>query len=106
MPESHGDENGPDKAFKTLSGQRVDRLYTPEHTSDLDYQRDLGEPGEFPFTRGAYPTMYRERLWTRRQIAGFGTAQATNQRYRFLLETRPVGSQHRFRPPNLDRLRL
>ena len=101
MPESHGDGNGPDKVFKTLSGQSVHRLYTPEHIADLDYQRDLGKPGEFPFTRGAYPTMYRERLWTRRQIAGFGTAQATNQRYRFLLEHGQSGLSTDFDHPTL-----
>ena len=71
---------------RTLSGLEVKELYTKQDIEGLDYERDLGEPGSYPFTRGPYPNMYRGRLWTRRQIAGFGTAQATNQRYRFLLE--------------------
>jgi methylmalonyl-CoA mutase, N-terminal domain len=71
--------------YQTVSGTSIERLYTPEDVKDLDYQQDLGMPGAYPFTRGVYPTMYRGRLWTRRQIAGFGTAKSTNQRYKFLL---------------------
>jgi methylmalonyl-CoA mutase, N-terminal domain len=71
--------------FKTLSGLPTDRLYTPEHIDDVDYVRDLGFPGEYPFTRGIQPTMYRGRPWTIRQYAGFGTPQATNERFKFLL---------------------
>jgi len=65
-----------------------DGVYTPAHLSQLefDYARDLGQPGEFPFTRGIYPTMYRGRLWTMRQYAGFATARETNQRFRYMLE--------------------
>jgi len=79
------------KSFKTLSDIEVKRLYTPEDIKDLDYERDLGEPGQFPFTRGAYHNMYRGRLWTMRQFAGFGTAEQTNKRYKFLLEHGQTG---------------
>src|ERR671922_666064 len=71
--------------FETLSGLPTDSLYTPEHVRDLDYERDLGFPGEYPFTRGIQPTMYRGRAWTIRQYAGFGTPEATNERFKFLL---------------------
>jgi methylmalonyl-CoA mutase N-terminal domain/subunit len=67
-------------------GAPVERLYTPADVSDLDYLRDLGFPGEFPFTRGVQPTGYRGRLWTMRQYAGFGSAAETNKRFRYLLE--------------------
>jgi methylmalonyl-CoA mutase N-terminal domain/subunit len=77
-------------AFDTASGIPLERLYSPDDTA-LDYSRDLGYPGEFPFTRGIYPTMYRGRLWTMRQYAGFGTAEETNQRYRYLLEHGQTG---------------
>lgn len=70
--------------FTTNSGIPVDRLYTPADVQ-VDYLNDLGFPGEFPFTRGVQPTMYRGRLWTMRQYAGFGTAEDTNQRYKYLL---------------------
>lgn len=79
------------KSFRTLSDIEVKRLYTPEDVKDLDYERDLGEPGQFPFTRGAYHNMYRGRLWTMRQFAGFGTAEQTNKRYKFLLEHGQTG---------------
>jgi methylmalonyl-CoA mutase N-terminal domain/subunit len=77
--------------FRTLSGLPVERLYTPEHLADLDYRRDLGFPGEYPFTRGVQPTMYRGRLWTMRQYAGYATAEESNRRYRYLLEQGQTG---------------
>jgi methylmalonyl-CoA mutase N-terminal domain/subunit len=77
--------------FQTPSGIPIERLYTPDHISDLDYERDLGYPGEFPFTRGVQPTMYRGRLWTMRQYAGFGTAEESNRRYRYLLSQGQTG---------------
>ena len=76
--------------FRTASGFKVDRIYTPEDV-DVDYESKLGFPGVYPFTRGVYPTMYRGRLWTMRQYAGFGTAEETNQRYRYLLEQGQTG---------------
>jgi methylmalonyl-CoA mutase N-terminal domain/subunit len=78
-------------AFHTPGGIPLQRLYTPEHTAGLDYLRDLGFPGEYPYTRGVYPTMYRGRLWTMRQYAGFGTAEESNRRFRFLLEQGQTG---------------
>ena len=72
--------------FTTESGIPVKRLYTPLDLPDTDYNRDLGYPGEYPYTRGVYPTMYRGRLWTMRNYAGFGTAEDTNKRFRYLLE--------------------
>ncbi len=67
------------------------RLYTPLDTENLDYERDLGFPGEYPYTRGVQPTMYRGRLWTMRQYAGFATAEESNQRYKYLLEQGQTG---------------
>jgi methylmalonyl-CoA mutase N-terminal domain/subunit len=72
--------------FLTSSEISVKRVYTPVDIADFDYMRDLGFPGEYPFTRGIYPTMYRARLWTMRQYAGFGTAEQTNQRFKYLLK--------------------
>jgi methylmalonyl-CoA mutase, N-terminal domain len=72
--------------FATSTGAPVERLYTPADTADVDYLRDLGFPGEFPYTRGVQPTGYRGRLWTMRQYAGFGSAAETNRRFRYLLE--------------------
>jgi len=78
-------------AFRTASGIPVKRLYTPLDVADLDYTRDLGFPGEFPFTRGVYATMYRGRIWTMRQYAGYGTAEETNKRFKYLLEQGQTG---------------
>jgi methylmalonyl-CoA mutase N-terminal domain/subunit len=77
--------------FSTSSGVPVNRLYTPADVSGFDYLHQLGFPGEYPFTRGVYPTMYRARLWTMRQYAGFGTAEQTNKRFKYLLEKGQTG---------------
>lgn len=74
------------REFLTSSGIPVSRVHTPLDIANLSYLRDLGFPGEYPFTRGIYPTMYRARFWTMRQYAGFGTAEQTNQRFKYLLE--------------------
>jgi methylmalonyl-CoA mutase N-terminal domain/subunit len=79
------------KQFVTGSNAPVDRVYTPLDQVDLDYSRQLGLPGEFPYTRGVQPTMYRGRLWTMRQYAGFGTAEESNARYKYLLEQGQTG---------------
>ncbi|NLM65350.1 MAG: methylmalonyl-CoA mutase family protein [Firmicutes bacterium] len=71
--------------FEGSSGREIEPLYTPLHTEQIDYLRDLGFPGEYPYTRGVQPTMYRGRLWTMRQYAGFGTAEESNARYKYLL---------------------
>jgi methylmalonyl-CoA mutase N-terminal domain/subunit len=77
--------------FETSSGIEIADLYTPADIADLDEDRDLGRPGEFPFTRGVQATMYRGRLWTMRQYAGFATAEETNRRFRYLLEHGQTG---------------
>jgi methylmalonyl-CoA mutase N-terminal domain/subunit len=79
------------KQFVNMSGVPVRRLYLPSDLEDLDYDHDLGLPGEFPFTRGVQPTMYRGQFWTMRQYAGFGTAEESNRRYRYLLEQGQTG---------------
>jgi methylmalonyl-CoA mutase N-terminal domain/subunit len=78
-------------SFSTTSGIEIDRLYTPVSNAGMDYGADLGFPGEFPFTRGVQPTMYRGRLWTMRQYAGFATPEETNKRYKYLLEHGQTG---------------
>jgi methylmalonyl-CoA mutase N-terminal domain/subunit len=77
--------------FETISGEGVDRLYTPEDATGIDYGQEIGYPAEYPFTRGIQPTMYRGRFWTMRQYSGFGTAEETNKRYRYLLEQGQTG---------------
>ena len=84
----------------TISGLPVEPLYSPENV-EIDYDRDLGYPGEYPFTRGVYPSMYRGRLWTMRQFAGFGTAEETNERFRYLLEHGQTGLSTAFDMPTL-----
>lgn len=79
------------ETFRTGSNLEVDRLYTPEDIQDIDYMEKLGFPGEYPFTRGVQPTMYRGRLWTMRQYAGFATAEESNKRYKYLLEQGQTG---------------
>jgi methylmalonyl-CoA mutase N-terminal domain/subunit len=86
--------------FSTISGVEVEPLYTPESV-DVDYERDLGSPGAFPFTRGVYGSMYRGRFWTMRQFAGFGTAEETNERFRYLLENGQTGLSTAFDMPTL-----
>jgi len=77
--------------FSTISGIPVSRLYAPTDVAKDEYLQELGFPGEFPFTRGVYPTMYRARFWTMRQYAGFGTAEQTNQRFKYLLSHGQTG---------------
>ena len=77
--------------FETTSGIHIRDLYTAADTAGLDEDRDLGRPGEYPFTRGVQPTMYRSRFWTMRQYAGFSTAEETNRRFRYLLEQGQTG---------------
>jgi len=79
------------EAFGTSSEIRVRRIYTPEDRRGVDYETEVGYPGEPPFTRGVYPTMYRGRLWTMRQYAGFGTAEETNERFHYLLDSGQTG---------------
>ena len=78
-------EKRPLKNVKTDSEIEVDVLYTPDDITEVDYLRDIGFPGQYPYTRGVQPTMYRERIWTMRQYSGFGTAEETNRRFKYLL---------------------
>jgi methylmalonyl-CoA mutase N-terminal domain/subunit len=87
-----------DAPFSTLSGEVVEPLYGPEDLPPLD---QIGFPGEYPFTRGVYPSMYRGRLWTMRQFAGFGTAEETNERFRYLLDHGQTGLSTAFDMPSL-----
>jgi len=87
--------------FTTVSSENVEPLYTPEDVRDLDYLRDLGFPGEYPFTRGVYTTMYRGRFWTMRQFSGFGTARDTNMRYHYLLKHGQTGLSVAFDMPTI-----
>jgi methylmalonyl-CoA mutase, N-terminal domain len=84
----------------TISGLENEPLYTPDNV-EIDYEDDLGFPGVYPFTRGVYPSMYRGKLWTMRQFAGFGTAEETNQRFRYLLEAGQTGLSTAFDMPSL-----
>jgi len=77
--------------FITTSSESIDRLYTPLNVADMDYTSDLGLPGEYPYTRGVHPTLHRGKLWTMRMFAGFGTAEETNARFRYLLEQGQTG---------------
>lgn len=86
-----GKEKERKDVFTSISGEPIERLYTPLDVSDLDYNEQLGYPGQFPFTRGVQPTMYRGRFWTMRQYAGFGSARESNARYRYLLEQGQTG---------------
>ncbi|HZT83837.1 MAG TPA: methylmalonyl-CoA mutase family protein [Gaiellaceae bacterium] len=86
--------------FSTISGIENEPLYSPENV-EIDYERDLGWPGAYPFTRGVYPSMYRGRLWTMRQFAGFGAAEETNARFRYLLEHGQTGLSTAFDMPTL-----
>jgi methylmalonyl-CoA mutase N-terminal domain/subunit len=90
-----------DSLFTTISGEPVKPLYTEDDLSDNDAERDIGYPGGYPFTRGVYPSMYRGRLWTIRQFAGFGTAEETNERFRYLLDHGQTGLSTAFDMPTL-----
>ncbi|MCL4424937.1 MAG: methylmalonyl-CoA mutase family protein [Firmicutes bacterium] len=87
--------------FMTVSGRELKAIYRPADIVGIDYQRDLGEPGVYPFTRGVYPTMYRGRLWTMRQFAGFGTAEESNARYKYLLANGQTGLSVAFDMPTI-----
>jgi methylmalonyl-CoA mutase N-terminal domain/subunit len=95
---SGGEKN---REFTTVSGKEIKELYTPADLEGFDYQRDLGFPGEYPYTRGIHPTMYRGRMWTIRQFSGFGTAEDTNKRYKYLLSHGQTGLSVAFHLPTL-----
>lgn len=87
--------------YMTTSSKPIDRLYTPNDVAQMDYLKDLGLPGEYPYTRGIHPTMYRGRSWTQRMFAGFGTAEETNERFRYLLDKGQTGLSIAFDLPTL-----
>ena len=89
------------RLFTTVSGVPIERLYTPEDVRTLNYDKDLGDPGAPPYTRGIYPTMYRGRLWTMRQFSGFGSAADTNERFHYLLKHGQTGLSVAFHLPTL-----
>jgi methylmalonyl-CoA mutase N-terminal domain/subunit len=90
------------ESFVTASGVPIERVYTPLDIADLDYIRDVGFPGEYPYTRGVHPTGYRGKLWTMRMFAGFGCAEETNARYKYLLEHGETGLSVAFDFPTLN----
>jgi methylmalonyl-CoA mutase N-terminal domain/subunit len=94
MADNHrqqAEDRGNIRDVEVCSGIKIKPVYGPEDVKHLDYHKDLGEPGEYPFTRGIYPTMYRGRLWTFRQYSGFATAEDTNERYKFLIKNGQTG---------------
>jgi methylmalonyl-CoA mutase N-terminal domain/subunit len=90
-----------DTEFTTISGKEIKPLYTPNDTAELDYERDLSYPGQYPFTRGVYNSMYRGRIWTMRLFSGFGTAKQTNERFKFLIERGQTGLSVAFDMPTI-----
>ena len=93
--------NSTDKSHRNLSGIEIQRVFGPETIQEFDFARDLGAPGEYPFTRGIYPTMYRGRVWTMRQFAGFGSAEESNRRFHYLLQQGNTGLSVAFDMPTL-----
>ncbi|NQT79797.1 MAG: methylmalonyl-CoA mutase family protein [Candidatus Aminicenantes bacterium] len=89
------------KEYSTVSGRKIKSVYTPLDLENFDYLKQSGFPGEFPYTRGVHPTMYRGRLWTMRQFSGFGTAEDTNKRYKYLLSHGQTGLSVAFHLPTL-----
>jgi methylmalonyl-CoA mutase N-terminal domain/subunit len=91
----------PSRTHTTISGRPIEPLYRPEDVASLDYDRDLGDPGEFPYTRGIHKTMYRGKVWSMRQFAGFGTPRETNARFKYLLDHGSHGLSVAFDLPTL-----
>ena len=87
--------------FTSLSGRELDICYTPEDTKEINYYKEVGYPGEYPYTRGIHHNMYRGKIWTMRQFAGFGTPEDTNQRFKYLLEHGQTGLSTAFDLPTL-----
>src|SRR5574341_2174793 len=96
-------KNAPERAecFTSVSMAPVERLYTPADLPNRDFMNDLGFPGEYPYTRGVHPTMYRAKLWTMRMFAGYGTAVEPNRRFKYLLQQGQMGLSTAFDLPTL-----
>lgn len=101
FPSGSGDKGERLPRFSTISDLEIKALYTPQDTANLNYLRDLGFPGQYPFTRGIQPSMYRGRLWTMRMFSGFGSAEDTNRRYKYLLSQGQTGLSVAFHYPTL-----
>jgi methylmalonyl-CoA mutase, N-terminal domain len=101
MQEVYSKQAEREALFETISGHEVRPLYTEDDLAETDPEREIGFPGEHPYTRGVYPSMYRGRLWTMRQFAGFGTAEETNERFRYLLDHGQTGLSTAFDMPTL-----
>ncbi len=101
LAETYSKSPEDERRFVTVSSERVAPLYGPGDVAELSYERDLGFPGEYPYTRGIRPNMYRGRFWTMRQFSGFGTARETNRRYHFLLERGQTGLSVAFDMPTI-----
>ncbi len=99
--ETAGEMKTTSMKFTSLSGEEVEMLYTPEDTKDINYDEEIAYPGEFPYTRGIHHNLYRGRLWTMRQFAGFGSPEDTNQRFKYLLEHGQTGLSTAFDLPTL-----
>jgi methylmalonyl-CoA mutase N-terminal domain/subunit len=97
----HRGGHGPHPDPTTMSGIPIKRVYGPDDIAGIDFARDIAQPGHFPFTRGMHPDMYRRRVWTMRQFAGFGTARQTNERFKYLLEKGQTGLSTAFDLPTL-----
>jgi methylmalonyl-CoA mutase N-terminal domain/subunit len=91
----------PERPPTTVSSMPIDPLYTPDNLEDFDYDAELSYPGQYPYTRGVHATMYRGRLWTMRQFAGFGTPRQTNERFKFLVSKGQTGLSTAFDLPTL-----
>jgi len=91
----------PGKKFMTVSSKELKPLYDPADIEEIDFDRDIGYPGQYPFTRGVHPSMYRGKVWTMRQFSGFGTPKQTNERYHYLLKRGQTGLSVAFDLPTL-----
>ena len=93
--------NDRDDNFTSLSGEAVNELATPDNLNGFAFEKDLGYPGMYPYTRGVYPNMYKGRFWTMRMFSGFGTPEQTNERYHYLLKNGQTGISVAFDFPTL-----
>ncbi len=103
-PDKQDQQGSPERS--TDSGIEIKPVYRTEDLADWDAAAQLGQPGSYPFTRGVHSQMYRSKLWTMRQYAGFGSAEATNERFKFLLDAGQTGLSCAFDLPDADGLRL
>ena len=101
-PRAEKPSSKPEKTIETISGLPLKAVYTADDIKDLDYNRDLAEPGQFPYTRGIHHNMYQGKLWTMRQFAGYGGPEETNARFKYLLSQGQTGLFHCLRPADFN----